>query len=273
MKLRVDSIGLVTRGMEDWQHAQPVLRGEQPYRETELIPEKPGRLPANERRRSTPLIRLAFQAAEDTLSGCSLAPESLAMVFGTSGGDMHILDRICRTLTTPERAVSPTRFHNSVHNAAAGYWSIATSACGPSTCISAYNESVGAALMEAASLACIENINVLCLVCEQRPDPPMWKKLPIHAPFAAGLVLQSPGDGAGNERSGAILDLTLTDAAETCMTDDALEVLRLGNPAARILPLLQLLARGESGNAVLPAPGRNVVAHVGAADTMVSNSP
>ena len=53
------------------------------------------------------------------------------------GGDLAITDYMCETLATDPTAVSPTKFHNSVHNAAAGYWTIAAGAMEPATAISA----------------------------------------------------------------------------------------------------------------------------------------
>ncbi len=51
------------------------------------------------------------------------------------------------------------------------------------------------------------------------------------------------------ERALAALELAITDtaAAETPMTEPELERLRLGNPAARALPVLAALARGDGG--------------------------
>lgn len=261
MRLEVAGIGLATRGMPQWSQARAVLRGEQPYVDADLAEDKPLRLPSNERRRATPITRLAFQAAEQAVADCTLPLEDLALVFGSSAGDMHILDRICRTLSTPERAVSPTQFHNSVHNAVAGYWSIATRARGPSTCLSAYDETAGAALVEAATMVCEEHWSVLCICCDQRPVQPLLDKVPTLAPFAAALVLRPHVETATAARI-ATLELTTTDVTETDMPERALEALRLGNPAARILPLLRSLASGEAGTVVLPAPGCNLAVRV-----------
>ena len=46
-------------------------------------------------------------------------------------------------------SISPTRFHNSVHNAAAGYWGIATGATAAANALCAYDASFGAGLLEA----------------------------------------------------------------------------------------------------------------------------
>lgn len=264
MKLLLAGIGLATSGMPLWREARAVLRGTVSYRGTELADQKPARLPPNERRRTTPLIRLAFQAAEQAAVMCPLPLEDLALVFGSSGGDTRVIHQICSALAEPERIVSPTQFHNSVHNAAAGYWSIATRACGATTCLSAYNDTVGAALLEAGALVCEEGSPVLCVCCDHRPVPPLLAKRPTLAPFAAALVLlpQPDAAGAGDPAAIATLELATTEAEETGMRDRALEALRLGNPAARVLPLLQALASDEGGAVVLPAPGRNLSVRV-----------
>ena len=46
----------------------------------------------------------------------------IATVFTSSGGDGDNVHEILQTLASTEREVSPTRFHNAVHNAPAGYW-------------------------------------------------------------------------------------------------------------------------------------------------------
>ena len=53
-------------------------------------------------------------------------PADLAVVFSTAMSDMRTNDYMCRVLVDTPGAVSPTKFHNSVNNAATGYWSIAT---------------------------------------------------------------------------------------------------------------------------------------------------
>ena len=53
-------------------------------------------------------------------------PATLPSVFTSAHGDLAVNDYMSSTLATQPTAISPTRFHNSVHNAAAGYWTIAT---------------------------------------------------------------------------------------------------------------------------------------------------
>ncbi len=51
-------------------------------------------------------------------------PAQLPSVFTSTYGDQEIVDYMCTTLAKEPIAVSPTKFHNSVHNSAAAYWTI-----------------------------------------------------------------------------------------------------------------------------------------------------
>ena len=61
-----------------------------------------------------------------------------------------ITDYMSETLAGDDPAsISPTRFHNSVHNAAAGYWTIGAHCMQAATAISAYDASFAEGLLEA----------------------------------------------------------------------------------------------------------------------------
>jgi hypothetical protein len=252
--LFIESVGLAAPGLENWAAALPMLRGESPYVPTELGAFQPTLLPPNERRRATPAVRLAFRVAEEAIKGTA-APAELAAVFATSEADTTILHRLCTTLAEPQRALSPTDFHNSVHNAAAGYWSIATGAKRPSTSISAYDATFVAGLIEAAALVAEEGIPVLLAAYDVLPPEPLHGARPIETSCGVALVLSR------ESRADALAQLRLTPTrdAETVMDarsdGSALEELRRSNPAARALPLLQLLAQDEPGAIVLAGVG------------------
>ncbi len=148
--------------------------------------------------------------------------------------------------------MSPTDFHNSVHNAAAGYWSIAAHAKLSSTSLSAGNASFAAALLEAVALVQIETHACLLVAFDVRPPQTLLARCQVEESAAFALIL-SPQRSA---RSLAALRIGIAPrGTETAMTDAQLETLRLGNPAARALPLLQCLARGESGAVLLDGAG------------------
>src|SRR5205085_5133320 len=108
-------------------------------------------LPAAERRRTGAVIRLALTTGLQALANGGLSAAEVMTVFTSSGGDGQVIHEICEALASAHREVSPTRFHNSVHNAPAGYWGIATRSHAASTSLCAFDWSFAAGLLEACA--------------------------------------------------------------------------------------------------------------------------
>lgn len=247
--LSVRGIGFAAPGLVGWPAALECLTGGAPYRPEPLPRLNPAGLPANERRRLSTTMRLALTVAGEAMATAGADPTSTLTVFGSANGDGDIIDSICRELAQPEPAVSPTQFHNSVHNAPAGYWSISAHAMTPYTAVSAHDGTFAAGLLEAASLAA-EGAPVLLAVYDRPLPMPLGETRPTHDAFACALVLQVGGS------PDASLELSLENGGtESALDDPELEALRAGNPAARALPLLEKLARGEAGRIRLPYVG------------------
>ncbi|RMG56548.1 MAG: hypothetical protein D6717_06435 [Gammaproteobacteria bacterium] len=245
MQAQVQAIGFCAPGLADWSAAQNLLAGPGDWAEQgELHKLAPALLPANERRRTTVLIRMALQAAQEA-AGEAGGP--LPAVFASSGGDLEIVDRILQALQMPGRPVSPTHFHNSVHNAPAGYWSIARKDHAPSTSVSAHDASLATGLLEALTWLA-GGVSEVLLVAYDHPAPPTLAPFrPLLAPFAVALRLTAGGEGPG-------LSVQVDRGRESTLDRPSLEALRQGNPAARSLPLLERLARESSGTVYLPMP-------------------
>jgi hypothetical protein len=231
-------------GLVGWSASRAVLRGTLEHRNTPLPQLRSALLPAGERRRTTPLARLALAAAEDALSATSAERRAMASVFASSGGDLGVVDRICHSLLMDDRPVSPTHFHNSVHNAVAGYWAIAAGCRKPSVSLSAFEDTFAAGLVEAASMVHVENTAVL-LVAYDQPGPPTFQgHRPVTEPFATALIL------APEETEPKLGTLSITPACSPCsrppLRDPGLDRLCRANPAARGLPLLIALAGGDN---------------------------
>ncbi|MDP3616451.1 MAG: beta-ketoacyl synthase chain length factor, partial [Rhodoferax sp.] len=122
----IEGIGLLGPGLNDWPGAQAVLAGRQPYLPQKTLLPSPTLLPAAERRRSGAIVKLTLATGLEAIAAAGLAAVSLPSVFSSSGGDGENCHAICEMLASQDRQISPTRFHNSVHNTASGYWSIAT---------------------------------------------------------------------------------------------------------------------------------------------------
>ena len=245
--VHVDALGLAGPGLANWHDAAPLLAEESRYRTGESPSRTPALLPANERRRVSVTVRLALNVAEEAMASSSLPMDSVCSVFATCDGDTETIDRICVALTQPGRPVSPTQFHNSVHNAAAGYWAIAAHSRMPSTTVSAYGASFVAGLVEAYAQLAVEAQPVL-LVAYDHPAPvPLAACVGSYPPFAVAMVL-SPEETAQSTR---LRVQTAHRQPVQRMKGNALERLRLNNPAARSLPLLKALASGADDRVVL----------------------
>lgn len=248
MSVWLAGIGVNAPGLSGWSQARAVLAGEQPYRAEPLPAPRTSLLGANERRRTTPVIRLALQTAEQALADADVAVERLCSVFASSSGDMEIVDRICAALDTPERPVSPTQFHNSVHNAPAGYWSLGTAVRMPSTSVAAYDYSFAAGLLEAWTTVQVETVPVLLVAYDWPPPTTLRHHRPLQHPFAVAMVLSEQQMTADS----APLALRLEAGTADHAADAGLDALRCDNPAARSIPLLAAIAKGDAAAVSLP---------------------
>lgn len=255
MRVFVNGVGIVGPALDGWGDASAVLRGDRSYVHGPLPQVSPAILTGELRRRSGNHIRLAVQAASEAVAQAGADAKELASVFATAEGDSEITHYICDALASPAPALSPTRFHNSVTNAPAGYWSMATGAMAPSTAISGHDGTFACGLIEAATQAAAEGRDVLLVAHDIQMPAPLDGARPLPASFAVALVL-SPRPSS---RALAQLDIRITgDETETTLEQQTLEDLRRANPAARALPLLAVLARSR-GQAVLPYVGARAV--------------
>lgn len=248
MQIGIQSVGVFARGWPDWETARQQLIQNVTFDPLAPAPNlKPELLPANERRRTTSLIRLALQTALDAVRNTPQAPATFATVFASSCGDLAVVDCILKALLKPGKPVSPTQFHNSVHNASAGYWSIATGDRAASTSISAFDGSFAAGLLDAATQVLVENQQVLLVAYDEPPPSPLFECRPLHGPFGVAMLLGQATSGLNYIEIDVVHD-----CHETELDDTGLESLRKNNPAARALTVLKPLARGEAAQVILP---------------------
>ncbi len=246
--VHVDAVGLAGPGLASWPDGVKLLADESAYRTGESPRCTSDLLPANERRRVSSTVRLALKVAEEAMAQSSLDVDAVCSVFATRDGDTETIDRICIALTQPGRPVSPTRFHNSVHNAAAGYWAIASRSRMPSTTVCAYHASFVAGLLEASAQLQVEARPVLLVAYDHPPPEPLAASVGAYPPFAVAMAL-SPD---ATPQSTRLHIETVRRQPVQSMGCDDLERLRVSNPAACALPLLRALATGAPGRVILP---------------------
>ncbi len=249
MKFAIRSIGLLAPGLAGWNAGRAVLAGIAPFVPVALPDPEAALLPPNERRRSSDCVRWAVHVAQEAIAQSGLDAREVPTVFASSGGEMGVLDQLCRALATPDRVISPTLFHQSVHNTAAGYWGIATTCQQSSTALSCHDDSFAAGLLEAITCVCLEQRPVLLVAYDLAVPAPLNEARPITTGFAVAFVLAPPSDGS---LAGMHLHLEEADQEDTSgLQDPALERVRLDNPAARSLPLLRAIATGGSQKVTL----------------------
>lgn len=234
----IAGIGLQGPGLSGWAASIPVLAGAAPYAPAPLVPPVPALLPATERRRTGPSVRLALAVAAEAVHESGLAPESLDSVFASSNGEAQVIVSILDALHAPDGAISPTQFHNSVHNAAAGYWGIAAGSGRPSVSLGGHDFVFATGLMQAVAQVTAKAAPVLFVAHDVPLPPPLTALRPGEDSFATALVLV-PGTGALGDLS---IAYHAEAAAEEAPLPTGLDGLRWGNPVARALPLLCALA-------------------------------
>lgn len=248
LEVSVLGVGLLGPGLADWATGAALLAGVQAWQQAPTVIPPPARLPPTERRRAGAIVKLGFAVAEQALAAAGLDASSLATVFTSSSADTANCHALCEALAQPERIVSPTRFTNSVHNAAAGYWHIAAASRAASTSLAAFDGSFGAGLLEAAAQVAATGQPVLLVAADLPYPQPLQAARPLPDAFGTALLLAPSGAPAATAR----LALSLLPGAVplSACADSGLDELRRAIPAARGLPLLQALARGVARQAL-----------------------
>ena len=149
--------------------------------------------------------------------------------------------------------LSPTRFHNSVHNAPAGYWAIASGCMASTNAVSAGPATFGAGLLEAGLLAATESVPVVFAAYDIAASGPLADVVPVRKPLAVAFVLAPRGEHPGVR---VRLGNAPGPAAALAPAPGVLHPLHGDNPVAYGLPLLAALARGAAQTLVLPAGPR-----------------
>ena len=262
LTVRLRGVGLLGPGLTDWASGASLLREPANWQPSATILGAPSRLPAAERRRAGAIVKLSIAVAEQACADAGINTHSLATVFSASTGDAHNCHALCEALASADPQLSPTRFTNSVHNAAAGYWHIAAGSRAPSTSLCGFDASFGAGLLEAVS-QCVAGQRAVLLVVADVPYPePLHSQRPL--PDAFGVALLISPDIAGSEVPGRppATNLSLRLVARSPVAtkpqpelsgcdDPRLEALRQTLPAGRALPLLQALAAGRAAQLVI----------------------
>jgi hypothetical protein len=237
LRVYVEGIGVWSPQLADFAALGRVLAGATPNTPTG----RPGAtvLPVNERRRAPQSVLLAVEVAQQAVAMSRREAATLQCVFASADGDQATTDYTCTTLAQTPTELSPTRFHNSVHNAPVGYWTIAIGCHAASTAVAAQRASFGAGLLEAASQVLGEQQPVLLVCSDTAGTGPLREVTGCNQAFGCALVL-APDRGAA---ALARLELQLTPPRPDTPLDEPLATWRANNASGPALALLALLTR------------------------------
>jgi hypothetical protein len=239
--LHVEGIGLWAPHLPGWEAARAILRGESPAPDAARARPAPQVLGPTERRRAPDSVAVALEVAAAACEAAARDARSMPSVFASSFGDLAIMDYLCEVLARAPLDTSPTRFHNSVHNAAAGYWTIATGCLEPYTAITAHEHTFGTGLLTAAVHAATDGVPVLYVAYDIEARGPLATLVSSRGMLGAALVL-APEPSA---RSIARLQwqLTSSDVVPTRVRPENVGLVA-GNALSGSLALFEALADG-----------------------------
>ncbi len=238
-----------------WAEARAAFRGEGGLSDPPAKRPAPQMLAAAERRRAPDTVALALDVAAQAIAASGRHAADLPCVFASAHGDLAINDYMCATLASDPKLLSPIKFHNSVHNAAVGYWTIGTGCHESSTSLAAFQRSFANGLLEAATLCAADRTAVLLVGYDVQAVGALASATASNGLLAVALVL-APEAG---ERSVAALDWSLETGTPT--NEDASPIQPAASAAARslggnamadALPFFEALATGERASLALP---------------------
>jgi hypothetical protein len=251
--LFIDGIALWAPTLPGWDIARAAFRAEGDAVDPPARRPAPALLAAAERRRAPDTVSLALEVASAAVEASGHRADGLASVFVSAHGDLAVNDSMCTTLATQPLLISPTRFHNSVHNAAAGYWTIGTGCMAASSALTAYEASFAAGLLEAGAQCAADDEAVLLVGFDVAAAGALQSVVTSRGLLAVALVLapeRSPN-------SLAALDWSLASGTSSALPLHSTAAQALAsNAMADALPLFEALATGAQVPLLMPLSER-----------------
>lgn len=245
----IEGVGFWASGLPDWDAAKAFAAGAASPEGAPVRP-APRLLAPNEQRRAPETVAVALEVAWAACRAAGRDAASLPSVFASTHGDLAVTDYMCAALASDPRSVSPIKFHNSVHNAAAGYWTIGVGATQSATALSAYGGSFAQGLIEAAALLAAGAEATLLVAYDGEARGPLAQVSPSEGLLGGALVLA---------RTATIdaprLRLKLEPGDRTSRAGP-LERHSSGNAMAQMLPLFDALAVKADGATLAAGAGQ-----------------
>ena len=251
--LYIEGPALWAPTLPDWNVARAAFRGESAPVDPPVKRPSPQMLAPAERRRAPDSVAMALEVASAAVAASGRQAADLPCVFASAHGDLAINDYMSSTVVSNPTLLSPTKFHNSVHNAAVGYWTIGTACMAASNSLSAFEYSFAAALLEAATQCAADEAAVLLAGFDVQAVGALASMTKSEGLLAAAMVI-APARTASTV---AALEWSLVsqDTQKPALHSAAARALA-GNAMADALPVFEALAREDAQTLQLPLSSR-----------------
>ncbi len=147
------------------------------------------------RRRASPLTRMSVEVFEQAANASTFDPTAVPTIWATAHGEHDTAIKLLKMMRRGEGKLSPTHFHNSVHNTPSGYASIAASNRSASTTLTGGPELVASSLLEAFCRLEAGAGEVVVVLADEPLQAP-FDRQDMQAPLALAFCLSSESEGA-----------------------------------------------------------------------------
>jgi hypothetical protein len=195
------------------------------------------------------LTRMLGEAAARATAHAGADPKTIATVYASAYGEIETMVILLETIFAGDGQLSPMRFKNSVHNAAAGLGSIGTANQGFSTALAAGDRSFEAAMIEAIVLLGERGGDAVVSVADDRLPEPLSRECAREG-LAVGLCLGTSPEGA-IAMIGALRQDREAIEWPKAFLDRPLDPALATNPAAAALPLVEAATRKRAARVPL----------------------
>jgi hypothetical protein len=253
--IAIDGIAFWAPTLPGWPLARAALRGEADPQHPPARRPAPELLPPAERRRAPDSVALALEAATAAVAGSGHAAATLPNLFVSAHGDLAINDHLCTMLASTPTLISPTKFHNSVLNAAAGYWTMGVGCHEASTALTAFEHSFANGLLMAATQCLVDQRPVLLVGFDVAVCGALRSVTRSEGLLAVALVISNDMGGRCLAAFEAGLQPRDPALAPPALQSVAARQLA-GNALADALPFFEALAREDTAPLQLPLSSR-----------------
>ena len=242
--LFIDGVAFWAPTLPGWEAARAAFRGEarRSRRRSSARRRSSSRRPNGGARRTPSRSRSKSRRAAVRAAGRDAAtlPSSSPRRTATSPSTTTC----ARRSRSEPTLISPTKFHNSVHNAAAGYWTIATGCHAAEHRADRLRRSFGAGLLEAAS-QCQADARPVLLVAYDVEAPGALASVTDSTGLLACAVVLSPR--ASERTRGRVRLVARRSTTRAAPIRSAAARSLAGNAMAGALPLLEAIATAGPG--------------------------